>query len=94
MEHSKGNPAHTWDQHKEQSTGWLGMNYCKEEPLKEIPGGLVLLRDSYGLELDLMEKTFALAHFKSKCSRVSGGSHQGKKQATSQCFRPRRAAFK
>ena len=51
--------------------------------LRRDPGGLVLLEDSNGLELDLMERNFAMAHFKSKCSRALDGSNQGKKQASS-----------
>lgn len=67
-----------------RSKHWLA--WCELLQGKGLRGsaeGLVLLGDSNGLELDLMEKTFAMAHFKSKCSRALGGSNQGKKQVSS-----------
>lgn len=82
MEHSKGNPTHIWDQHKQQSTGWLSRNYCKQEPWEEVQEAWVTGRQQW-VGAGLIEKTFAVAHFKSKYSRALDGSNQGKKQASS-----------
>jgi len=51
--------------------------------MAQVVTGVTVVPASMAVGWDLMDKTVGLACFQRECSRISGGSSQGKKQVSS-----------